>query len=308
MSCADGDLLRVEDLRIRFQLQSGPLEVVKGASFRIRPGSVVAVVGESGSGKSVMAQAIMGILPKSGSVSAGQILFDDPGNDSPVVNIAALDRDSKAMRNLRGGRIAMIFQEPMTSLSPLHTVGNQIEEALVLHQDVEKSEYRARTEEMLELAGFPDPHRAYDMYPFELSGGLRQRAMIAMALICRPALLIADEPTTALDVTIQAQILKLLKDLQEKFGMAILLITHDLGVVANIADEVVVVYHGQVMEAGTVEDIFTNPQHPYLKALLSAVPHFAMHEGERLRPLREIKVSAGDLLAASARRQAGQDD
>jgi len=283
MNSGQGDLLRVEDLKITFQLQSGPLEVIKGINFRIKPGTVVAVVGESGSGKSVTAQATMGILPAVGSVSAGRILFDDPANDAPPVEITALDRNGSDMRDLRGGRIAMIFQEPMTSLSPLHTVGNQIEEALVLHQDVDKSEHRARTEEMLDLVGFPDPARAYDMYPFELSGGLRQRAMIAMALICRPALLIADEPTTALDVTIQAQILKLLKDLQKKLDMAILLITHDLGVVANMADEVVVVYHGEVMEAGTVDDIFNKPAHPYLKALMDAVPHFDMHGGERLR-------------------------
>ena len=296
MSSGTGDLLRIEDLRISFQLQSGPLEVIKGISFRIKPGTVVAVVGESGSGKSVTAQATMGILPEVGSVTSGKILFDDPATDDPPINISKLDRNGPEMRDLRGGRIAMIFQEPMTSLSPLHTIGDQIEEALVLHQDVDKSEHRTRTEEMLDLVGFPNPTRAYDMYPFELSGGLRQRAMIAMALICRPALLIADEPTTALDVTIQAQILKLLKDLQKKLHMAILLITHDLGVVANMADEVVVVYHGEVMEAGTVEDIFNKPTHPYLKALMDAVPHFDMQEGERLRSLREVKVDASQLL------------
>jgi peptide/nickel transport system ATP-binding protein len=289
------NLLEVEDLRISFTLQSGELEVVRGVSFRIRPGSVVAVVGESGSGKSVCAQSIMGILPKVGRISGGRIMFNDPTNDDAPVNIAELSQDGEEMRALRGGRIAIIFQEPMTSLSPLHTVGDQIEEALRLHQDVEEAACRSRTEEMLGLVGFPDPARAYDMYPFELSGGLRQRAMIAMALICRPALLIADEPTTALDVTIQAQILKLLKDLQEKLGMAILLITHDLGVVANMADEVVVVYHGEVMEAGPVEAIFDNPQHPYLKALLAAVPHFDMKPGERLTSLREVAVDSTQL-------------
>jgi len=307
MTSGDSDLLRVEDLRVTFQLQSGPLEVIKGINFRIKPGTVVAVVGESGSGKSVTAQATMGILPGVGSISAGRILFDDPATDNPPVDIATLDRNGPEMRNLRGGRIAMIFQEPMTSLSPLHTIGNQIEEALVLHQDVDKSQHRTRTEEMLDLVGFPDPVRAYDMYPFELSGGLRQRAMIAMALICRPALLIADEPTTALDVTIQAQILKLLKDLQKKLNMAILLITHDLGVVANMADEVVVVYHGEVMEAGTVEEIFNKPAHPYLKALMDAVPHFDMHEGERLRSLREVKVDASALLGSCADKAVDND-
>ncbi len=295
MNRPDGDLLRVEGLRITFNLQSGPLEAVRGASFRIRPGSVVALVGESGSGKSVIAQAIMGILPQVGRISGGSILFTD-NTKGTTVDIAQLNPDGVDMRKLRGARIAMIFQEPMTSLSPLHTVGDQIEEALRLHQDVPVAERRKRTEEMLALVGFPNPGRAYDMYAFELSGGLRQRAMIAMALICRPALLVADEPTTALDVTIQAQILKLLKDLQERFGMAVLLITHDLGVVANIADEVVVIYHGEIMEAGTVEDIFTNPRHEYLKALLAAVPHFDMRPGERLQALRDVVVDAAAVM------------
>ena len=302
------ELLRVEGLRIAFTLQSGPLEVVKGVSFRVRPGSVVALVGESGSGKSVCAQSIMGILPNVGHVTGGTIRFDDPETSDPPIDIASLSRDGSEMRDLRGGRIAIIFQEPMTSLSPLHTIGNQIEEALRLHQTVSDDECRSRTEEMLDLVGFPNPARAYDMYPFELSGGLRQRAMIAMALICRPALLIADEPTTALDVTIQAQILKLLKDLQERLGMAILLITHDLGVVANVADEVVVIYHGEVMEAGPVEEIFSNPSHPYLKALLAAVPHFDMKPGERLTALRDVEVNAADLLGIPAPEQKTQQE
>ncbi|HUF44100.1 MAG TPA: ABC transporter ATP-binding protein [Aestuariivirgaceae bacterium] len=296
------ELLRVEDLRIRFELQSGPIEVVRGVSFRVRPGSIVALVGESGSGKSVIAQSIMGILPRAGSVSGGRVVFNDPDRPGSSQDIARLSSDGAEMRALRGSRMAMIFQEPMTSLSPLHTIGNQVEEALRLHQEVSKVAYRARTEEMLSLAGFPDPARAYDMYPFELSGGLRQRAMIAMALICRPALLIADEPTTALDVTIQAQILKLIRDLKQKLGMAVLLITHDLGVVANMADEVVVIYHGEIMESGSVEDIYTRPQHPYLKALLAAVPHFDMKPGERLVSLRDVKVEAEELMGpASAR-------
>ncbi len=272
------------------------VEAVRGASFRIQPGKVTALVGESGSGKSVIGQAIMGILPKVGSITGGSITFNDPETQGEATRIDELLPSGPEMRALRGGRIAMIFQEPMTSLSPLHTIGNQIEEALVLHQKVDKGQARAKTEEMLGLVGFPNPSRAYDMYSFELSGGLRQRAMIAMALICRPALLIADEPTTALDVTIQAQILKLLKDLQERFNMAILLITHDLGVVANMADEVVVIYHGQIVEAGKVEHIFRSPQHPYLKALMHAVPHFDMKPGQRLEALRDVKVNARELL------------
>ena len=201
------------------------------------------------------------------------------------------------MREIRGGRISIIFQEPMTSLSPLHTVGDQISEALFLHRDVSKQQGMELTAEMLQLVGFPDPVRALRTYPFELSGGLRQRAMIAMALVCRPALLIADEPTTALDVTIQAQILKLMNDLQSELQMAVLMITHDLGVVANIADEIVVMYHGGVLERGTLDDIFRSPGHDYLRALLRAVPRFHMEEGERLVPLREIDHTTGHLLA-----------
>ncbi len=297
------DLLRIENLRISFALQAGMLEAVRKASLRVLPGKVTALVGESGSGKSVIGQATLGILPKAGRITGGHILFSDPATPGATVDIAALDPDSEPMRRLRGGRIAMIFQEPMTSLAPVYTIGNQIEEALQLHQPAPKQEARGKTEEMLGLVGFPHPGKAYDMYPFELSGGLRQRAMIAMALICRPALLIADEPTTALDVTIQAQILKLLKDLQERFEMALLLITHDLGVVANAADEVAVLYHGEIMEAGTVEDIFRRPQHPYLKALMRAVPHFDMEPGERLVSLRDIPVNTESLMGEGAGRR-----
>ena len=281
------DLLRIENLKISFSLHGIWHEVVKGVSFRVRHGSVVALVGESGSGKSVIAQAVMGILPKAGAVTNGRILLDQ-GDSAGPIDIAALDPDGPKLRALRGSAMSMIFQEPMTSLAPLHTIGNQISEALTTHVSVSKAEAGARTEEMLKLVGFPNPKRAFDMYPFELSGGLRQRAMIAMALICRPALLIADEPTTALDVTIQAQVLHLLKELQQKLQMSMLLITHDLGVVANMADEVVVVYHGEVMEAGTAEAIFRSPQHRYLKALLRAVPHFDMKPGERLVSLRDV--------------------
>ncbi len=281
------DLLRIENLKISFSLHGNWYEVVKGVSFRVLHGSVVALVGESGSGKSVIAQAIMGILPKAGAVTGGRILFD-LGDETGQVDLAALDPDGARFRALRGRDMSMIFQEPMTSLGPLHTIGNQISEALTTHFRVSSREARSRTEEMLKLVGFPDPKRAFDMYPFELSGGLRQRAMIAMALMCRPALLIADEPTTALDVTIQAQVLSLLKDLQKKYNMGMLLITHDLGVVANMADEVIVIYHGEIMEVGPVESIFRSPQHPYLKALLRAVPHFDMKPGERLVAIREV--------------------
>jgi len=242
----------------------------------------VALVGESGSGKSVVSQSILRILPRNGEITTGQILFADPRLDGQVVDLAQLPADGGTMRAIRGGRISIIFQEPMSSLSPLHTVGNQVDEALRLHREVGAAEAKELTQDMLRLVGFPDPARAWRSYPFELSGGLRQRAMIAMALVCRPALLIADEPTTALDVTIQAQILKLIVELQEELGMAVLLITHDLGVVANVAEEIVVMYHGEVLEHGCLDDIFQHAAHPYLKALLRAVPRFDMEPGERL--------------------------
>jgi peptide/nickel transport system ATP-binding protein len=284
-----GDLLQVKDLRIEFNLPEGKLAAVRGVSFNIAAKRTLALVGESGSGKSVVSQAIMGILPTIAEISGGEILFTDPQAGGRVVDIARLPQNSDAMRDIRGSRISIVFQEPMTSLSPVHTVGNQIGEALHLHREVGNAEGRALAAEMLRLVGFPDPSKALNTYPFELSGGLRQRAVIAMALICRPALLIADEPTTALDVTIQAQILKLMKDLQQELDMAILMITHDLGVVANMADEVVVIYHGEIMESGALEEIYATPRHEYLKALLRAVPRFAMKPGERLVPIREIK-------------------
>ncbi len=256
----------------------------------------MAIVGESGSGKTVISQAIMGILPKVGRVTDGEIIFFDPDRPKAFVDIVKLRRDGPDMRNLRGHRMSIIFQEPTTALSPLHTIGNQIGEAYRLHRNASKAEGIEATEEMLRLVGFPSPETALYNYPFELSGGLRQRAMIAMALVCRPALLIADEPTTALDVTIQAQILRLMKELQDHLGMAILMITHDLGVVANMADEIVVLYQGAVMEQGTLSDIFHDPRHPYLVALLKAVPRFDMKPGERLVPIREIKAEPGGLM------------
>ena len=302
------DLVRVEDLRVQFQVHSGVINAVKGVSFRIREGSSVALVGESGSGKSVISQAIMGILPNTARITGGKILFADPKTPGDVTDIAALSPDSANMRAIRGNKISIIFQEPMTSLSPLHTIGDQIGEALHLHRDVSRREGRDVVANMLRLVGYPDPVAALNFYPFELSGGLRQRAMIAMALVCRPALLIADEPTTALDVTIQAQILKLIKDLQSELGMAVLMITHDLGVVANVAEEVVIIYQGRIMESGTAEDIFNRPSHPYLKALLKAVPHFNMKPGERLVPLREIDHHSGPIMAAKEPWPAGADD
>ena len=277
-------LLAIRDLRVTFNSDAGEFEAVNGVSFAIPKHKTVALVGESGSGKTVISQAILGILPKSARIAGGEIRFFDK-KSADGADLAALDQESAIRRSIRGGRISIIFQEPMSSLSPLHTIGDQIGEAYRLHVGDDPSTERDAVEDMLNKVGFPDPNRGYATYPFELSGGLRQRAMIAMALICRPALLIADEPTTALDVTIQAQILKLLRDLQDELGMAILFITHDLGVVANIADEIVVMYRGKIMERGSCEELVREPQHPYLTALMRAVPTLHMDPNERLATL-----------------------
>jgi peptide/nickel transport system ATP-binding protein len=284
----NGDLLSIRDLSVVFNTLAGRVQALARFSLRIRAGSTVALVGESGSGKSVTAQAVLGLLPRTAMITSGQILFADPATG--LVDLAAMPWRSKHFSAIRGNRIGMVFQEPMTSFSPLHTIGDQIGEALTVHRSVTGRQRREIVIEMLRLVDFPDPAHGINSYPFELSGGLRQRAMIAMALICRPSLLIADEPTTALDVTVQAQILKLLRDLQAELGMAVLLITHDLGIVANMAEEIAVMHHGALVEAGTVHDIFKRPGHPYLKALLKAVPHFDMAPGERLQPLREIRT------------------
>ncbi len=290
------ELLRLQDLAVEFDLAHGAggvLRAVDGVSFRVPRGKIVALVGESGSGKSVIGQAIMGLLPRNARIVRGDILFDhDMDKATPPINIAAISADGAQMRGLRGRHMSIIFQEPMTSLSPLHTIGDQVAENLHLHLHRRQSpaDLRARTLETLQLCGFADPARAYGAYPFELSGGMRQRAMIAMALICRPSLLIADEPTTALDVTIQAQILKLIKELQSKLRMGVLMITHDLGVVANMADEIVVLYQGKILEAGAREDIFRKPGHPYLLSLLGAVPTLNMPLSARLKSLRDITI------------------
>ncbi len=289
------DLLRVEDLHVSIPLLGGSVEAVKGASLRVLPGKVTALVGESGSGKSIISQVVMGLEPEIASVT-GKVLFTDPNTPETTSNILDLPHDGRRIRAIRGNRISMIFQEPMTSFSPLHTVGNQICEVLRIHTSLSPKEQRERCEDMLALVGFSNPAKVFDMYSFELSGGMRQRTMIAMALICEPALLIADEPTTALDVTIQAQILKLLRELQSRLHMAILLITHDLGVVANMADEVSVIYRGEIMEAGPVDSIFRSPGHPYLKGLMSAIPTFDMPRDVRLKPLRDIDTHVEHLL------------
>jgi peptide/nickel transport system ATP-binding protein len=298
------DLLRIENLSVGFSVFGGKIQAVKNLNMRIQPGKVTALVGESGSGKSVIGRTIVGIESPLASTQ-GRVLFNDPLTAEGPVDLLQLPQDGRQIRAIRGNRIGMIFQEPMTSLSPLHTIGNQIDEALRIHDASSAAEQRERVEETLSLVGFKDPAKVHRMYPFELSGGMRQRAMIAMALVCRPALLIADEPTTALDVTIQAQILKLLRDLQSRFNMAMLLITHDLGIVTNLADEVVVVYRGEVMEAGSVDDIFRRPVHPYPKGLMSAIPTFEMPRDQRLKPLREIAVDTADLMGKTKKTEGG---
>ncbi len=287
-------LLSIQNLRVQFRIHDSLVDIIRGVSFDIQRGETVALVGESGSGKSVIARTIMGILPEIADPFNGRILFSKTPEEQ--VDLLSLNPDGAAMREHRGGNISMIFQEPMVSLSPLHTVGDQVSEALHLHRKMSSQEGKSTCIDMLELVGFHNPEHAFKSYPFELSGGMRQRAMIAMALICRPALLIADEPTTALDVTIQAQILKLMRDLQQKLGMAVLMITHDLGVVANVADKVVVVYQGDVMESGTAKQIFSAPGHRYTQALLRAVPTICVGKQPKLQPLREVHAEVGEFL------------
>lgn len=256
-------LLQVKDLKTKFNTKKGIINAVNGVDFDIEKGEVVAVVGESGSGKSVTSLSIMGLLSKGRTSVEGEILFKSEN---------LLTKSKRELQDIRGKQISMIFQEPMTSLNPVFTIGRQISEALIRHEKLTKKQAEEKAIEMLDLVGIPSPEKRLKNYPHQMSGGMRQRVMIAMALACNPELLIADEPTTALDVTIQAQILELMINLKEKLGTSILLITHDLGVVAETADRVVVMYCGKVVEKGTVEDIFNNPQHPYTKGLLNSIP------------------------------------
>jgi len=257
-------LLRIENLRTVFHTDDGDVTAVNGVTLDVRPGETLGLVGESGCGKSVTAMSVLRLIPSPpGEVVAGRMLFR--GEDLLRVS-------ESRMRQIRGNEISMVFQEPMTALNPVYSVGNQIDEAIRLHQKVDRREARRRTIMMLENVGIPSPRERVDAYPHQLSGGMRQRVMIAMALSCRPSLLIADEPTTALDVTIQAQILDLLRKLQAEMGMAILLITHDLGVVAEMADRVVVMYAGRVMEEAPVRQLYKSPRHPYTRALLASIP------------------------------------
>jgi len=276
-------LLEVEGLRTGFDTREGFLRAVDGVSFEIAPGGTLGVVGESGSGKSVTALSVMRLIDRPGRIAEGsRILLE--GRD-----LAALGE--RELGAIRGNEIAMIFQEPMTSLNPVFTVGNQIAESVRLHQGLGSKEALDRAVEMMRLVGIPSAEQRVQDYPHQMSGGMRQRVMIAMALSCNPKLLIADEPTTALDVTVQAQILELMKELRERLGMAILLITHDLGVIAEMVDEVVVMYAGRVVERGPVADVFASPQHPYTEALLDSIPLLGMRYSTPLRAIRGVVPS-----------------
>jgi peptide/nickel transport system ATP-binding protein len=286
----DQPLLSVRNLKTFFVMDEGTAKAVDGVSFDVQPGQVVGIVGESGCGKSVTVKSVLRIVQKPGQIVGGEILFrrqrrggrgrqDGLDAGTEVVDLATLDAYGHEMRAIRGSEIALIPQEPMAAMSPVHTVGNQLVEALRLHQDVGKAEAERIVIGRMREVGIPSPAERMSMYPWELSGGLRQRVMIAMALSCHPKLLIADEPTTAIDVTTQAQVLSLLRSLQQQHGMAIIFITHDLGVIAQIADFVVVMYLGKVMETGPVDDIFHRPQHPYTRALLQSIP--TMHAASK---------------------------
>lgn len=264
-------LLEISGLKTVFPTDDGIVNAVNDVSFDIARGQTVGVVGESGCGKSITGLSLLQLVPSPGRIEAGKLLFHRNGDDTPL-DIAQVSPKSELMRQIRGNEIAIIFQEPMTSLNPVYTVGNQIAESVILHEGVDKKTARERAIEMLARVGIPAPAQRVDEYPHQLSGGMRQRVMIAIALCCSPALLIADEPTTALDVTIQAQVLALMQELQDEMGMAIMLITHDLGVIAELADEVVVMYAGRVVEKGSVDDIFYNPLHPYTRGLLKSIP------------------------------------
>jgi len=282
-------LLEIQDLRVQFPTRDGVVKAVDGVDFSIPRQSTVGLVGESGSGKSVTAFAILQVVSRPGKIEGGKVILHQP--DGTAVDLASLDPRGGAIRAIRGKEISMIFQEPMTSFSMLHTIGFQIMEGIFLHQKVSKAEARRITIDMLRRVGIPKPEERIDSYPFELSGGMRQRAMIAMALVTRPHLLIADEPTTALDVTMQAQIMELIRDLQREMGMSVLLITHDLGVIAENCDDVIVMYLGEVMERADVRRLFGQPLHPYTRALLRSIPRLGHAKQWQLEPIEGMVPS-----------------
>jgi oligopeptide transport system ATP-binding protein len=269
-------ILEVKNLKTSFFTHVGEVQAVRGVDFHVDKGEALGIVGESGSGKSVTSMSVMGLLQYPGKIVDGEVIFKGEN---------LVKKKPKQMMSIRGDEIAMIFQDPMTSLNPVYTIGDQIIEAVVRHQKVSKKEARQRAIEMLKLVGIPSPETRVDNYPHEFSGGMRQRAMIAIALSCQPDLLIADEPTTALDVTIQAQILELMKELREKVDTAIILITHDLGVVADVCNRIVVMYGGLIMEEGTAQEVFYTPSHPYTMGLLKSIPRLDLDQHQRLIPI-----------------------
>jgi oligopeptide transport system ATP-binding protein len=279
-------LLEVKNLEVNFKTYGGEVKAVRNVSFHVDKGEIVAIVGESGSGKSVTVQSIMGLIPTPpGKIKNGEVLFE---------NHDLLKLSKRQFQKIKGSKISMVFQDPMTSLNPTMKIGKQIEESLIIHQNLSKSEAKKRAIEMIKLVGIPNPEERYSQYPHEFSGGMRQRAMIAIALACNPELLIADEPTTALDVTIQAQVLDLMKDLRDKMDTAIILITHDLGVVAETAERVIVMYAGMMIESGTVQELFANPKHPYTWGLMESKPNPNSEHKSRLVP---IEGSPPDLFS-----------
>jgi len=289
---ANSYLIKIKGLCTYFYTDEGTVRAVDGVNLKIDPGEILGVVGESGCGKSVTALSIMQLIPTPpGRITRGEILYRE--NKGVTMNLSRLDPRGRMMRSIRGREIAMIFQEPMSSLNPLYTIGNQIIKAIMTHQKVSREKARERSIEMLDRVGIPAPKQKANEYPHQLSGGMRQRAMVAMALSCHPNLLIADEPTTALDVTVQAQVLELMKELQQKFGMAIMMITHNLGVIAEMSDNVAVMYLGKIMEYASAHNLFHNPMHPYLQALLKSIPSLAGKE----KRLAMIKGTIPDPLS-----------
>lgn len=288
----DSNLIRVKGLRTYFYTDDGVVKAVDGVDIEIDKGKILGLMGESGCGKSVTALSIMRLISTPpGRIVQGKILYRQ--DKEKIIDLTGLDAMGNIMRDIRGGGIAMIFQEPMISLNPVYTIGDQIIEAIIVHQKLTRKEAKEHAIEMLDRVGISDPAQRVDDYPHQLSGGMRQRAMIAMALSCNPSLLIADEPTTALDVTVQAQVLDLLKELQQEFGMAVMIITHNLGVIAEMSHDVSVMYLGKIVEYASAHDIFHNPMHPYLRALLKSVPSLAAKGGR----LAVIKGTVPDPLS-----------
>ena len=286
---AEKHLYEIKHIETSFRTDGKMFKAIEDVSLYLNPGEIIGIVGESGSGKSVTMMSALQLIQEPGKVTGGEVYLD--GNDK---NMLEYGSNSAEVRKMRGGRVSMIFQEPMTSLNPVFRIGDQVDEVIALHYpEKSKEEVKARTLEMLEMVGIANREGVYRMYPHELSGGMRQRVMIAIALACEPKLLIADEPTTALDVTIQAQILELMMDLKKKLGMAIIMITHDLGVVASMCDRIAVMYAGRIVEYGTTDDIFYNPKHEYTKGLLKSIPRLDAKEHERLVPIEGTPI---DLL------------